>query len=184
MGEIASRGQLWAAFGRWAVITVPGVLLLGFASASLAPSGAENRWYAALAKPELTPPDWMFPVVWTALYVMMGLALAMVINARGSRYRGRGLLLFALQLVANLAWSPLFFAYHQVSSALLLILVIFALALATTWVFGRIRTAAAWLLVPYLAWLCVAAALNWQIDVLNPHAETLVPSSSSTQILL
>ena len=76
----------------------------------------------------------------------------------------------------------MFFGYHQVSAALLLLVLILALALATTFVFARIRKGAAWLMVPYLAWLCFAAVLNYQIDRLNPNAETLVPGSSTSQM--
>lgn len=180
--EIASRSQLRLAYLRWAVVTVPFVVLLGLASGRLAASGDDNPWYAALTKPEQMPPSWAFPVAWTALYVMMGLALAMIINARGSTLRGPALVLFAAQLAANLLWSPLFFGMHQVFWGAVLIGVMFALALATTIVFGRIRTGAAWLMVPYLAWLCYAGALTWQIHVLNPNAESIVPSSGNTQI--
>lgn len=180
--EIATRDQLRGAFLRWAVVTVPLIVLLGFASSRIAPGGAQNRWFAALERPAATPPDWVFPVAWTALYVMIGLALALIINARGSRLRGVAILLFGVQLLLNLAWSPVFFGMHQVSAALLLLVAIFAVALMTTLVFGRIRQAAAWLMVPYLAWLCFAGMLNWQIGNLNPNASTLVPSSSSAQM--
>jgi tryptophan-rich sensory protein len=71
---------------------------------------------------------------------------------------------------------------HQVSSALFLLVAIFVAALATTLMFGRIRPAAAWLMVPYLVWLCFAGVLNWEIDRLNPNASTLVPSSPSAQM--
>ncbi len=180
--EIATKEQLRGAFLRWAVVTVPLVLLLGFASSRVAPGGAQNRWYAALARPAMTPPDWVFPVAWGTLYVLMGLALAMIINARGSRLRGVAIALFCLQLLLNLAWSPLFFGMHQVSAALMLLVAIFLAALATSLIFGRIRSAAAWLMVPYLVWLCFAGALNWQIGNLNPNASTLVPSASSAQM--
>ncbi|MCP3732415.1 tryptophan-rich sensory protein [Sphingomonas sp. MG17] len=180
--EIASKAQLRLAFLRWAIVTVPFVLLLGFASGRLVPSGDENLWYQMLQKPAETPPGWVFPVAWTALYAMMGLALAMIINARGSRLRGLALTLFAVQLAANLVWSPLFFGAHQVFWALVLIVVIFVLALATTLVFGRIRKGAAWLMVPYLAWLCFAGILNYQIDRMNPNAETLVEGQSAPQM--
>src|SRR3546814_4550857 len=76
MTEIASRAQLRLSFLRWAVVTVPLVLFLGFLSGRLVPSGSENEWYAALAKPSMTPPGWMFPVAWTILYVLEGVALA------------------------------------------------------------------------------------------------------------
>ena len=182
--EIASKGQLRLAFLRWAVVTVPFVLLLGLASGRIVPSGDENLWYQMLQKPAATPPGWVFQVAWGTLYALMGLALAMIINARGSRLRGPALVLFSVQLAANLVWSPLFFGLHQVFWALVLIVVIFLLALATTFVFGRIRTGAAWLMAPYLAWLCFAATLNYQIHRLNPNAETLVPAAQAPQISL
>jgi tryptophan-rich sensory protein len=181
--EIASKQQLRLAFMRWAVVTVPFILLLGFTSARLAPSGSANNWYAALAKPAETPPDWAFPAAWTLIYILLGLALAMIIHARGSRLRGPAIALFSVQMVVNLIWSPLFFGMHQVSWSLITIGVMFVLALATTILFGRIRTGAAWLLVPYLAWLVYAGILTYRIAELNPGAETLVPSSSTSQII-
>ena len=183
MREIASKQQLRLAFMRWAVVTVPFILLLGFTSARLAPSGAANSWYAALIKPAETPPDWVFPAAWTSIYILLGLALAMIIHARGSRLRGPAIALFAVQMVVNLIWSPLFFGMHQVFWSLVTIAVMFVLAFATTILFGRIRAGAAWLLVPYLAWLVFAGVLTYRIAELNPGAETLVPSSSTTQII-
>lgn len=183
MREIASKGQLRGAFLRWAVVTVPFIVLLGFTSARLAPSGADNRWYNALAKPAITPPDWAFPAAWTTIYVLLGLALAMIIHARGSRMRGPAIVSFAVALVANLIWSPLFFGMHQVFWSLVLIGIMFGLALITTLLFGRVRIGAALLLVPYLAWLIFAGVLEYQLMQLNPAAETLVPSSATTQII-
>jgi len=169
---------------RWAFVTVPFIILLGFASARLAPTGTANRWYMALVKPAGTPPDWAFPVAWTIIYVMLGLALAMILHARGSRLRGPAITLFFVQLAVNLIWSPLFFGMHALFWSLVTIVAMFVLALATTMLFGRIRTGAAWLLVPYLAWLCYAGALTYGINALNPGGETLVPSSSTTQIMI
>jgi len=108
--------------------------------------------------------------------------LAMILHARGSRGRGLAIALFVAQLVANLLWSPLFFGMHQVSAALLWLAAIFLLAAGTTYLFARIRPAAAWLMAPYLAWLCFALLLNFQVDRLNPDAETLVVGATSTQI--
>ncbi len=184
VNEIASKGQLRASFLRWAMVTVPAVLLLGLASGRVAPSGSDNGWYMALAKPAMTPPGWAFPVAWTTLYILMGLALAIVIHARGSRWRGPAIAAFAVQLALNLAWTPLFFGAHQVTNALYLLIAIFVAALATTVLFARVRKVAAWLLVPYLAWLSVAGVLNWRIDQMNPDAEALVPSASTTQVTL
>jgi tryptophan-rich sensory protein len=182
--EIASKGQLRLAYLRWAVVTVPFILLLGFASSRFVPAGSANRWYAALAKPAATPPDWVFPVAWGLLYILMGLALAMIIHARGAKLRGLAIVLFAAQMLVNLIWSPLFFGAHQVFWALIVLVVMFVLALVTTLIFSRIRRGAAWLMVPYLAWLCFAGLLTWQIAALNPNAETIEPSSSSAQIAI
>lgn len=184
MSEIASKGQLRLAYLRWAVVTVPFILLLGLTSSRLAPTGSQSPWYMALSKPEMTPPDWVFPVAWSALYVLLGLALAMIINARGSKLRGPAIVLFAVHMAFNLAWSPVFFGMHQVVVAFGILVVMFLLALATTVVFGKIRTGAALLLLPYLGWLVFAGILNWQIHELNPNAETLVTSGGTTQIEL
>lgn len=182
MTELASKGQLRMSFVRWALVTVPAVLLLGFLSGASVAAGSDNAWYQMLAKPALTPPDWAFPVAWTILYVLIGLALAIVLNARGARERGLGIALFAVQLVANLMWTPLFFGWHRVVLAFAVIVVMVVTALATTFVFGRVRPAAAWLMVPYLVWICFAGALTWSIHRLNPDADGLVPGAISTQI--
>lgn len=183
MREIASKQQLRMAFMRWAVVTVPFILLLGFTSARSVPTGADNRWYQALIKPAETPPDWIFPVAWTLIYALLGLALAYIINARGSKLRGIAIALFAAQMVPNLIWTPLFFGAHLVWWALITLVVMFLLSLAATIVFARIRVAAAALMVPYLGWMLFAGYLTFQIDRLNPDAATLVPSAVSTQMI-
>jgi tryptophan-rich sensory protein len=184
LGEIASAGQLRMSYLRWAIVTVPLILFLGFLSGWLAQSGEENAWYAALAKPDLTPPGWLFPVAWTSLYVLLGLAIAMILNARGARLRGVGIALFVMQMVLNLAWTPLFFGAHQVTAAFWLIVFMLGISIATTLVFARMRKAAAWLMVPYMVWISFAGMLTLGIDRLNPNAETLVPARARTKILL
>jgi len=182
LSEIASKGQLRLAFLRWAIFTVPLILLLGFLSARLVPSGDQNAWYVRLVKPEGMPPGWVFPVAWSILYVLLGLALAMVINARGSRMRGPAIVLFVLQMALNLVWSPVFFGMHEVKTALIIIGVLFGLVLVTTFLFGKVRAGAAILLVPYLAWICYAGFLLYRINELNPDASRIVPARSSDQI--
>lgn len=183
MGGIASAAQLRMSFLRWAVVVVPLVLLLGFASGRSVATGDDSAWYVALAKPALTPPGWLFPLAWTLLYVLIGFALAMVLHARGARGRWLGVGLFALQLALNLTWTPVFFGMHQVGTALVVILAMLAAAVATTVVFGGIRRTAAWLMVPYLVWIAFAGVLTWRIGQLNPDAATLVPASRTTQML-
>ena len=183
MGGIASKGQLRMSLARWAMVSVPLVLLLGFVAGRSVPAGEDNRWYQALVKPALTPPGWLFPVAWTTLYILIGLALAMILNARGARGRGLAITLFAAQFALNLAWTPLFFGAHQIDTALLDIAAMTLLAIATTVAFGRIRPLAAWLMVPYLVWISFAGVLTWRIGQLNPDAETLVPTARTSQVL-
>ena len=168
---------------RWAALAVPAVLLLGFLSGRVVPSGEQNGWYAILSKPGFTPPGWAFPVAWSLLYVMIGLALALVLSARGARLRGLGVALFVAQLAGNLAWTPLFFGAHRVDAAFLLIVAILGLSILTTIVFAQVRRAAAWLMVPYMLWLCFAGALNWEIGRLNPDAERLVQPVAASQMI-
>lgn len=184
MSQLASKEQLRMSFLRYALVTVPAILFLGFLSGKLANSGYENRWFLALSRPDIVPPGWVFGAVWTTLYILMGVSLAMILFARGAPGRPLALSLFAVQLALNLTWTPLFFAAHQVSLAFYLILAILGLTIATAFAFAPIRKAAAWLLVPYMIWLSFASILNYQIDVLNPDAETLVPEAPRTQIAL
>jgi len=184
MGEIASPSQLRMSFLRWALFTVPLIVLLGVGSGRLAGSGYGNRWFAGLIKPDIMPEGWVFGLAWTLLYVVMGLALAVILHARRAKGRGIAIGLFVVQLAMNLAWSPLFFTAHEVRAAFWLIAALVVAASITTILFARVRTSAGLLLLPYVAWLVFAALLNFQIDRLNPDAETLAPGSASTQIAL
>lgn len=182
MSEIATPGQLRMSYLRWALVTVPAIVMIGSLSRLLSNSGYGNRWFAALDLPAITPPGWVFAAIWPILYVCLGLSLAMLLHARGAKGRGFALLLFFVQLIAHFAWSPLFFGQHQVTTALYLIIFTLMVTLAAAFAFAPIRKAAAWLLVPYMAWLGFAALWNFQIDQRNPDAETLVPAAASTQI--
>jgi tryptophan-rich sensory protein len=184
MMEIASRGQLRMAYARYALVTVPAILLLGTLSGKAANSGYGNPWFDALAKPAFMPPGWAFPVAWTILYILLGLSLAMILNARGAKGRGLAIGIFLVQLALNYSWSPLFFAAHKVATALLVIVAMIILTAIAAFLFARIRRTAAWLLIPYLAWLCFAAALNFEIGRLNPDAERLAPGAGETHIAL
>lgn len=183
MGGIASKGQLRMSLLRWVAVVVPLLLLLGFLSGRSVPAGSDNGWYVALAKPAATPPDWVFPVVWTTLYLMMGTALAMVLNARGAAGRWPAAALFAAGFLLALLWQPTFFGAHRIGAALGIALGMIALGIATTLAFGRVRSAAAWLMVPYLAWISLAASLTWRIGEMNPHADALAPTAHTSQML-
>jgi tryptophan-rich sensory protein len=170
MTELASPGQLRAALLRWTLFLSPLLLMLGFFSGAAAGSGEGNVWFYGLIKPALYPPPATFGIVWSALYLLMGLALAMVITARGASGRGLAIGLFVVQFVLNLAWSPVFFGMENIAGGLLLLLVINAAVLLTLWAFHRVRPLATALLMPYLAWLLFATLLNWQFLQANPGA--------------
>lgn len=182
MNQLASAAQLRMSLLRWSLFIVPLILFLGLFSGTISGSGADNPWFAELIKPAAQPPGWVFGLVWPILYIMIAFAFAMILNARGAIGRGSAIITFIVQLLLNFAWSPLFFGQHQVTSALYLIIIILIMAVATTFAFGRVRAAAAWLMVPYLAWLSFAAILNFQIDRLNPDAESLYVPATSAQI--
>ena len=184
MTSIASKSQLRMSYLRFALITVPLILLLGVVSGRVSNSGYDNAWFAALVKPELLPPGAAFGIVWTILYVMLGLSIAIILNARGAKGRGLAIALFVAQMLLNLAWSPVFFGLHQVRIALVIILAMLAISIVVAILFARIRPPAAYLLIPYIAWLGFASILNYQIIELNPGAETLVPAQGGADIVL
>lgn len=184
MTALASKSQLRMSFLRYALFTVPAILLLGTVSGRISGSGYGNAWFDALEKPAIMPPGWAFGVAWTILYVLLGLALALILHARGARGRGPALALFFAQLLLNFAWSPIFFAYHEVGAAFWTIVAMILLSAATAVLFWRIRRGAALLMLPYLAWLAFAALLTWQIGALNPRAAELAPEGSTTDISL
>jgi len=166
MAEAAVQRPWW----RYALITVPAIVLLGSASGWLSNSGYGNAWFDALRKPGFMPPGWAFGTVWPILYVLMGVSLAMILAEPSGRPRSTALTLFFVQLALNYAWSPIFFAGHDIKLASVVISAMLVLALAAASLFRRIRPAAGWLLLPYLLWLCFAWTLNSSIDRLNPGA--------------
>ena len=171
MNRLASPAQLRASFVRWALFVAPTVLLLGFVSGRLGGEAASDPWFIALDKPAIFPPPAAFGVVWPILYTMMGLAAAMVCAAWGSRYRLPAILAFALQLAVNLAWTPVFFAEHEISLGLYVILALDVAVVVTIVLFWKVRKAAALMLVPYLAWILFASVLNYEFLRLNPDAD-------------
>ncbi len=125
------------------------------------------NWYAQLAKPSWTPPDWLFGPVWTLLYLMMAVSAWLVWRTGGYPPNRGPLRLFAVQLLLNSLWSILFFGCHRPGLAAVEIVVLWSLILATTLVFGRRVPWAGLLLIPYLMWVSFAALLNVTIWWLN-----------------
>lgn len=124
-------------------------------------------WYKALSKPWWNPPDYIFGPVWTTLYLVMAIAAWLVWRPAGFAAAATPLTLFAVQLGLNLAWSWIFFGMHQPGWAFLEVIVLWLAIMATTVAFFRCSRIAAYLMLPYLAWVSFAAMLNftiWQIN--------------------
>lgn len=130
------------------------------ASASLVTASSVRDWYPTIAKPTWTPPNGVFGPVWTVLYVAMGVAAWYVWQTRRSPERRVALVLFGVQLGLNAAWSVIFFGLRAPGPAAVEIVLLWVAIAATIVAFRRIRPIAAALLVPYLAWVSFAAALN------------------------
>jgi len=139
------------------LLVVGGGLAIGY----LTMPGA---WYAQLAKPAFTPPGWIFGPVWTTLYVMIAVAGWRVWRRdRG----GRPVKLWWAQMALNFLWTPIYFGAHQIGLALAVILLLLAAILAFIVLSWRQDRAAAWLFVPYAAWVAFASLLNGSIWMLN-----------------
>ena len=125
-------------------------------------------WYTTLNKPWFTPPDYVFGPVWTVLYLLMGISLYLVVFRGTETKSGKtGIVLFVAQLGVNLLWSALFFGLHSPRAGLACIFVLIALIVATIISFSRSSRPAALLLLPYLAWVLIATALNAGVVLLN-----------------
>jgi tryptophan-rich sensory protein len=161
-----------ASFLKLAVVCVIAIELLGGLSGWLSQSGYGNPWFDALNKPSFMPPGAAFGLVWPILYALLGIALAMILAEPPSPRRKTALGLVFVQLALNFAWSPIFFAGHDIRLAKIVIFAMAALAAAAAGQFLRIRQTAGWLMVPYLCWLVFAATLNSAIEQLNPGAGT------------
>ena len=180
MNMLASRGQLRASFIRWALFTVPLVVLLGFLAGKL--GSPDSAWFASLAKPAIFPDPKWFGIVWTVLYVMIGFAVAIVAAAWGARGRTDALAVFSVHFVLNLSWSYVFFGAQQITWGLVLLGLILLTLIALVVLFWRVRRLAGLLLLPYLAWVCFATLLNYQFLQLNPNADGGYPDGAVERV--
>jgi translocator protein len=163
--EQARTLSAWQQIGVAAAFVI-GCLAIGFVSGQT--GDTDSLWYWALRKPFFQPPNWLFAPVWTVLYIVMGVA-AFLVWREGWR-QGEvqwALLLFVGQLGLNAAWTPVFFGAQSVGGGLLVIVALLALLVLTVRQFLRVNRIAGYLMVPYLAWVTFATALNAGIWVMN-----------------
>jgi translocator protein len=152
-------------------IVLAGLIVLCLAAGIIGAFSTQSSvasWYPTLVKPSWTPPPWIFAPAWTALYIIMAIA-AWLVWKSDTRFAGvrLAMILFFIQLALNALWSPLFFGLQSPGLALIdIILLVIVLALAV-WAFLTVRIMAGLLMLPYLAWVLFAAALNFAIWRMN-----------------
>jgi len=148
------------------IISIIVPLLVGGISALLTMNSMEH--FGTLEQPPLSPPAWLFPVVWSILYVLMGIACYLVVVSRVSMdEKGRALKVYGLQLLFNFFWSILFFNFDLYYFTFAWILALLGLIIATTYLFYKIDKRTVYLLLPYILWVAFASYLNIGIAILN-----------------
>lgn len=160
MSRLTPSGQILGLFG-WLLASIATGAIGGLASVNAA------GVYDQLVQPSWAPPAGLFGPVWSVLFVLMGISAWLVWREHGFRNAGAALALYAMQLVANALWTWLFFAWRQGALAFAEIMILWLLISATMALFWRLHRTAALLLVPYLAWVSFAAALNLTLWRLN-----------------
>jgi tryptophan-rich sensory protein len=135
------------------------------ATGAMFPPGA---WYDALRKPAWTPPNWLFPVAWTTLYLCMSVAAARVASRAGSDpLVATAMALWSVQIALNTLWTPVFFGLRRLGGGLVVLGLLWLAVAATLVAFWRVDLFAGLLFVPYLCWVSVAGALNLSVYRLN-----------------
>jgi len=124
-----------------------------------------GSWFAGLIKPSFNPPNWIFAPVWTSLFLLMGIALFLVIQ--GKPLPKFALIAFVVQLILNILWSYLFFGLQNPMIAFMEIIILWLAILTTIYLFWPINKTAAYLLIPYIAWVSFASVLNFSLWRLN-----------------
>lgn len=155
--------QNWKTFALWIGLAEA----VGGLSAWLSREGMK-AYSETVAQPPLSPPMWLFPVVWGILFLLMGYSAGRIYLAPESRDRSRGLNLFVAQLIINFFWSLIFFNAQAFGLAFVWLILLWVLVLLMILTFRKVDPLAAWLQVPYLLWLTFAAYLSAGVWYLNP----------------
>ena len=142
------------------IITFSASLIGGLATVSF-----KEPWYSTLIKPSFNPPDWVFGPVWTILYLMMTIAIWLYWHSKSKDMNT--VYIYFIHLVFNSAWSIVFFVYHNIFLALIVLLILISLILVLIVRFRRVKKMSSYLMVPYLLWTIFALILNVSILILN-----------------
>lgn len=146
-----------------ACVAIP--LVVGGISALLTYKSMQS--FEALNKPPLSPPGWLFPVVWSILFVLMGIASYLVLVSKDTSSTRTALIFYGVQLFFNFLWSIIFFNFRLYLFAFVWLVALWLLIFTTTWKFYKISKKAAYLMLPYILWVTFAGYLNFGIYLLN-----------------
>ena len=138
---------------------------LGFLS-GFSTADSISNWFQYVKKPSWNPPNWLFAPVWTALYILMGISVALIWHSKATN-KSQAIWLFVIQFILNLCWSLIFFNLHQTGWAFVEIIVMLIFIVLTIISFYKIDKTAAYLLLPYICWVSFATVLNGSIWFLN-----------------
>ena len=152
----------WKTFALWIGLTEAVGALSGWLSRE-----GMKVYSETIVQPPLSPPMWVFPVVWTVLFLLLGYGAARIYLAPESPKRSQGLNLFVAQLIVNFFWSLIFFNAQAFGLAFAWLLLLWVLVLLMVLTFRKVDPVAAWLQVPYLLWLTFAAYLSFGVWYLN-----------------
>lgn len=148
------------------VVCIALPLIVGWISSLITQGSMEV--FETINKPYLSPPGWVFPVVWTILYILMGIASYIVLTSGQSQYKIKmALVVYLIQLAFNFVWPIIFFSAQKYLLAFVWLIILWVLILITTVLFGNISKTAGKLMIPYLLWVTFAGYLNYSIYMLN-----------------
>jgi len=149
------------------IIVLSGFIGICFLAAATGAIFRPGDWCERLSKPAWRPPNWVFPPAWTLLYLTIAVSGWLVWRTSGFAGAASPLAIYLVQLILNASWSPIFFGMRRPDLAFIEVVMLWLSIIATIAAFHRVNAVAAWLLLPYLAWVTFAAALNLTIWRLN-----------------
>jgi len=147
----------------WKVLVVALVVvyLVAFVGGLFTSGSVDSGWYES-TKPSITPPNWVFPVVWNVLFFLIGLSLYFAwIGSGGKKERGKIALVFGINFILNIIWSVLYFGLKNPVLSFFELVVLWVSIISMIYIAGKINKLAGWLLVPYLVWVSFAGVLNY-----------------------